>query len=182
MFLYFLGVIGFWGSIVFYNSYLPDIADPEQHDALSAKGYILGYLGSVLLLIFNLAMVMYPNVFGITGNETEASMKAMKYSFITVGIWWLTFSQYSFYYLPRGHKGPKVTRDIIFNGYKELRKVWVMLKADKRLKRYLLAFFVFSMAVQTVMLVAIYFGDKKSDGVEVVKKLPDLSLVYYLFN
>lgn len=96
MFLYFLGVIGFWGSIVFYNSYLPDIADPEQHDALSAKGYILGYLGSVLLLIFNLAMVMYPNVFGITGNETEASMKAMKYSFITVGIWWLTFSQYSF--------------------------------------------------------------------------------------
>ena len=161
MFLYFLGVIGFWGSIVFYNSYLPDIADPEQHDALSAKGYILGYLGSVLLLIFNLAMVMYPNVFGITGNETEASMKAMKYSFITVGIWWLTFSQYSFYYLPRGHKGPKVTRDIIFNGYKELRKVWVMLKADKRLKRYLLAFFVFSMAVQTVMLVATYFGEQE---------------------
>ncbi|UOB18244.1 MFS transporter [Abyssalbus ytuae] len=158
---YFLGLIGFWGSLVFYNSYLPDIAYPEQQDRLSAKGYSLGYIGSVILLIFNLAMVMFPKTFGISGTETEASIKAMQYSFVSVGIWWILFSQYSFYYLPKGNKGPKVTRHIIFNGFKELKSVWYALGEDKRLKSYLVSFFVYSMAVQTVMLVATYFGEQE---------------------
>lgn len=77
---YFLGLIGFWGSWVFYNSYLPDIAYPEQQDAISAKGYSMGYVGSVLLLLINLAMVMQPDLFHITGTKGEAAMKAMRYS------------------------------------------------------------------------------------------------------
>ncbi len=158
---YFLGLVGFWGSLVFYNSYLPDIAYPEQQDSLSAKGFSLGYIGSVLLLIFNLGMVMYPKTFGISGAETEASIKAMQYSFVTVGIWWIVFSQYSYYYLPKGNKGPKVTRDIFFNGFKELRTVWHSMGENKRLKSYLISFFVYSMAVQTVMLVATYFGEQE---------------------
>ncbi|MDO7173665.1 MFS transporter [Mariniflexile sp. AS56] len=163
---YFMGLIGYWGSLVFYNSYLPDIAFPEQQDGISAKGFSMGYIGSVLLLILNLAMVMKPEWFGFDIGLTEedkntASIKAMKTSFITVGIWWVLFSQYSFYWLPKGtSKGHKVTKAVLFNGLKELRGVWKQLKQNSRLKRYLYAFFVFSMAVQTIMLMAVYFGEK----------------------
>ncbi|OUR99005.1 MFS transporter [Flavobacteriales bacterium 33_180_T64] len=180
---YFMGLIGYWGSLVFYNSYLPDIAYPEQQDSISAKGFSLGYFGSVILLLINLAMVMKPDWFGFdtsisetireTGTETQiaeaiqkakdnASMNAMRISFITVGLWWILFSQYSFYILPKGvSNGHKVTKAVVFNGLKELKLVWLQLKQNLRLKRYLIAFFVFSMAVQTIMLVAVYFGEEE---------------------
>lgn len=180
---YFMGLIGYWGSLVFYNSYLPDIANEEQQDAISAKGFSLGYIGSVLLLLLNLAMVMKPEWFGFdisisesilrSGNEVEiknalevakntASFEAMKISFITVGLWWVIFSQYTFYILPKGvSTGHKVTRDVVLKGFKELKLVWHQLKLNLRLKRYLTAFFVFSMAVQTIMLMAVYFGEKE---------------------
>ena len=180
---YFMGLLGYWGSLVFYNSYLPDIAFTEQQDQVSAKGFSMGYIGSVLLLIFNLAMVMKPELFGfnisiapdilatLSASEIElateaaknaASMEAMKVSFITVGVWWILFSQYTFYILPKGvASGHKVTKSIVFNGFKELKKVWKELTKNLRLKRYLAAFFVFSMAVQTIMLVAVYFGEEE---------------------
>lgn len=150
---YFFGLIGFWGSLVFYNSYLPDIAFPEQQDRISARGYSMGYVGSVILLIINLVMIM--------GAEADADkVAAMRYSFIMVGAWWILFSQYTYYYLPKGNKNAdKVTRAVIFNGFRELKKVWGMLGENVPLKRYLSGFFVYSMAVQTVMLVATYFGE-----------------------
>ncbi|MBG6063090.1 UMF1 family MFS transporter [Flavobacterium sp. CG_9.1] len=157
---YFFGLIGYWGSLVFYNSYLPDIAFVEQQDKISAKGYSLGYIGSVILLIINLAMIMKPKIFGITGSDGEAAMKAMRYSFVMVGVWWIVFSQYSYYFLPKGNKNSdlKVTHHVVFNGFKELYKVWLLLNVNIPLKRYLGSFFVSSMAVQTLMLVATYFG------------------------
>ena len=157
---YFLGLLGYWGSLVFYNSYLPDIAFEEQQDRISAKGYSLGYIGSVILLIINLAMIMKPKFFGISGTDGEAAMKAMRYSFIMVGVWWILFSQYTYYYLPKGSKenGQKLTKSVLFNGFKELKKVWRLLNDNVPLRRYLGGFFVSSMAVQTVMLVATYFG------------------------
>lgn len=164
---YFMGLIGYWGSLVFYNSYLPDIAFPEQQDSISAKGFSMGYVGSVILLIINLAMVMKPELFGFDIGNTQAdkdaaSFEAMKISFITVGVWWMLFSQYTFYVLPKGvSSGHKVTRAVVFNGLKELKLVWQQLKKDLRLKRYLTAFFVFSMAVQTIMLIAVYFGEEE---------------------
>lgn len=154
MFFYFMGLIGYWGSLVFYNSYLPDIAFPEQQDSISAKGFSLGYFGSVLLLVLNLIMVM--------SFEGETAIKMMRYSFVTVGLWWMLFSQYTFYILPNGvSTGHKVTKAVIFNGFKELKVVWKGLSENLRLKRYLTAFFVFSMAVQTIMLMATYFGEKE---------------------
>ena len=156
---YFFGLIGFWGSLVFYNSYLPDIAFPEQQDRVSAKGYSLGYIGSVILLVVNLAMIMKPDFFHISGTPEEASIKAMRYSFITVGIWWIVFSKYTYFYLPKGNSNKeKVDFSVIFKGFRELKKVWKLLQSEIPLKRYLLSFFVFSMAVQTVMLIATYFG------------------------
>ena len=166
---YFMGLIGYWGSLVFYNSYLPDIAFPEQQDSISAKGFSLGYIGSVILLGINLFMVLSPEVLFINDTIAEngevietASQVAMRYSFIMVGLWWIGFSQYSFYVLPKGvSSGNKVTKSVVFNGLKELKSVWIQLKQNLRLKRYLTAFFVFSMAVQTIMLVAVYFGEEE---------------------
>jgi UMF1 family MFS transporter len=164
---YFMGLLGYWGSLVFYNSYLPDIAFEDQQDAISAKGFSMGYLGSVLLLVLNLAMVMNPQWFGFDVGTTEASLneakiEAMKVSFITVGVWWALFSQYTFAVLPKGVvQSKRITNHIFFNGIRELRGVWVQLKANTLLKRYLDAFFVFSMAVQTIMLVAVYFGERE---------------------
>jgi len=152
---YITALIGFWGSLVFYNSYLPDIAYPEQQDRISAKGYGLGYIGSVVLLIINLAMVMLV--------PDEHKLQMMRYSFLLVGIWWIGFSQYTYYYLPNSKKGHKLHKNVFFNGFKELRKVWHQIKELQSLKRYLGAFFVYSMAVQTVMIIAAYFGEKEVD-------------------
>jgi len=153
---YMLALIGFWGSLVFYNSYLPDIAFPEQQDSISAKGYGLGYIGSVILLIINLIMVMKSEMFGF-----KSQLKAMQFSFVMVGLWWIGFSQYTYRYLPDYKNGKKIKGQIIFNGFKELQKVWNQLKEIKPLRRYLGAFFVYSMAVQTVMIIAAYFGEQE---------------------
>lgn len=159
---YFFGLVGFWVSFAINNSYLPDIAFTHQQDKISAKGFSMGYVGSVILLLFNLAMVMKPDFFGITTDvDGVAEIKAMKYSFISVGIWWVLFSQYSFYHLPKGTKKESPRKKIILNGFRELKLVWNQLGENIKLKRYLAAFFVYSMAVQTVMLIATYFGEEE---------------------
>lgn len=151
---FYLGLIGFWGSLVFYNSYLPDIAFTDQQDKLSAKGYSLGYIGSVILLISCLFLIL--------SKEGEEALFMMRVSFVLTGIWWLVFSQYTFYYLPLGNrKEGKISHHILLNGFKELMKVQKELLEKILLKRYLGAFFVYSMAVQTVMLVATYFGEQE---------------------
>jgi UMF1 family MFS transporter len=151
---YLLALIGFWGSLVFYNSYLPDIAHKEQQDKISAKGFSLGYVGSVILLLICLAMVMSVD------NDAER-LQMMKYSFLLVGIWWMGFSQYTYHYLPNNKNENKLHKNVVFNGFKELQKVWQQIKQLKSLRRYLGAFFVYSMAVQTIMIIAAYFGEKE---------------------
>jgi UMF1 family MFS transporter len=159
LFFYFTALISFWASLVFYNSYLPDIAFKNQQDAISAKGYALGYFGSVLLLVFNLAMVMYPETFGINGDNSESI--AMRYSFVSVGIWWIIFSQYTFYFLPAPNKKREIIKDVIWNGFKEIIDVWNELKKISLIKNYLIAFFIYSSALQTVLLIAAYFGEQE---------------------
>ena len=150
---YLFALIGFWGSLVFYNSYLPDIAHKEQQDKISAKGFSLGYIGSVILLLICLAMVLLV--------DEKQAIQMMQYSFLLVGIWWIGFSQYTYYYLPNHKNGNKLHKNVIFNGFKELRNVWKQIKLIIPLKRYLAAFFVYSMAVQTIMIIAAYFGEKE---------------------
>jgi UMF1 family MFS transporter len=150
---YFLALIGFWASLVFYNSYLPDIAFPEQQDRISAKGFSMGYFGSVILLIICLAMILFYDAFGFDSEDFPTRL-----SFVLTGLWWIGFSQYTYYYLPKGNTKHKLTKNVVFNGFKELRKILTKIKADKSLRTYLSAFFMYSMAVQTIMLVAVYFG------------------------
>ncbi|MCY4562009.1 MAG: MFS transporter [Flavobacteriaceae bacterium] len=159
--LYSLGIIGFQGSLVFYNSYLPDISYPPQMDRASAMGYSYGYLASVILLVFNLSMVIKPELYGIQGSSSEKALLAMRYSFISVGVWWLLFSHYSFYHLPKGNKKIEVVKNVLFNGFKELALVWNIVKKHFGIKRYLGAFLVYSMALQTVMIIAAYFGEQE---------------------
>ncbi len=92
--------------------------------------------------------------------ETKA-IQMMKYSFLLVGIWWIGFSQYTYYYLPDNKNSNKMHKNVIFNGFRELLKVWYQIKNILPLKRYLAAFFVYSMAVQTIMIIAAYFGEKE---------------------
>jgi len=150
---YFLALIGFWSSLVFYNSYLPDIAYTDQQDKASAKGFSLGYIGSVVLLVLCLVMILKYDWFGFEDEGLPTRL-----SFVLTGIWWIGFSQYTYYYLPKGNKKAKLTNDVLFNGFRELRGIWERIKENKSLKRYLIAFFVYSMAVQTIMLIATYFG------------------------
>lgn len=150
---YFLALVGFWASLVFYNSYLPDIAFPEQQDKVSAKGFSMGYIGSVVLLILCLFMIMNYEMFGF-----EDAGFPTRLSFVLTGVWWIGFSQITYYYLPKGNKKQRLTNDVLFNGFKELKLIWNSLQHNPQLKKYLRAFFVYSMAVQTVMLIATYFG------------------------
>ncbi|MHA6280920.1 MFS transporter [Salinimicrobium sp. CAU 1759] len=150
---YYLALVGFWASLVFYNSYLPDIAFPDQQDKVSAKGFSLGYIGSVILLVLCLLMILNHEWFGF-----ESEGMPTRISFILTGVWWIGFSQVTYYYLPKGNKKEKLSRNVLFNGFRELKSIWNSLKHNPQLKKYLTAFFVYSMAVQTVMLIATYFG------------------------
>lgn len=162
--IYMLALIGFWGSLVFYNSYLPDIAFPEQQDKVSAKGFSMGYIGSVLLLLICLALLkggFYPED-GLFPKNEYLKFTPVQLSFILVGIWWMGFAQYTYTYLPLGTKKDRGDVENIFtNGFKELQKIWKNLSGNLQMKRYLGAFFIYSMAVQTVMLVATYFGTEE---------------------
>lgn len=148
-----LASVGFWGSLVFYNAYLPEIAEPADHDKVSAKGFGMGYFGSALLLILNLVAI---KVFGMNA----------RYSFISVAVWWIGFAQITFARLPNGSKNASSEGSIIFKGFRELWGVWNQLKHIKQLKRYLIAFFIYSMGVQTVMLMAVLFAKKEIAGLE----------------
>ena len=148
--------MGYVGGMLFNNSYLPEIATVEEQDRVSAQGYAYGYIGSVILQIICFVFVLKPDLFGIT----DASLPA-RLSFLLVGIWWVVFAQIPFKKLPAGSPNyKKLNKKIIKNGFQELKKVWEHLRHMKILKRYLLAFFFYSMGVQTVMLVAANFGEK----------------------
>lgn len=155
--LFVFAAIGFWGSLVFYNSYLPEIATLDQQDRVSAKGYTYGYIGSIILQIICFVFVFKPDWFGITDDSIPARL-----SFLMVGIWWMFFAQIPFKHLPKGSPNFKTEKqNIMTSGFAELHKVWNQLKHMAYLKRFLIAFFFYSMGVQTVMLVATIFGEKE---------------------
>ncbi len=144
----FLASLGFWNSLVFYNAFMPEIAEPKDHDSLSAKGFSMGYIGSALLLISLLVAI-------------KAFEMPAKHSFWITGLWWIGFAQITYRRLPSGTKGNRITRQILGDGFRELKKVGRFVRTTVRLKRYLISFFIFSMGVQTVMLMAVLFAKKE---------------------
>lgn len=175
-----IGSIGFNSSLVFYNAFLPIIATKDKIDQVSAKGFSFGYIGSVLLLIINLLIVMMPHLFfdvagktqelislGLTEskalNDAENHYKiiGMRICFITVGLWWIGFSQITFKHLPKETQVGKITKSIVFKGFNELKKVIKQLNKMPKLKWYILAFWVANTGVQTTMYMASLFGKKE---------------------
>jgi UMF1 family MFS transporter len=151
-----LASIGYAGSLVFYDAFLPEIVTADRYDITSARGYSMGYYGSVVLLIINLAMIMLWQSFGFPDEGT-----ATRFSFLTVGLWWIGFAQITFARLPENTSGKRGETRILFNGYRELQKVWRSLASYPNLKRYLVAYFFYNMGVQTVMYLAASFGSKE---------------------
>jgi UMF1 family MFS transporter len=149
-----LAAIGYIGSLVFYNSYLPEIAEPEIQDAVSARGYSMGYIGSSLLQVVGFGLVVY---FSGAGDDAAGLL----YTFVLVGLWWMGFAQITFAYLPEREpqRHMKFT-EILRSGFMELKKVWNQLRHMNVLKWYLIAFWFYSMGVQTVMLAATLFGSQ----------------------
>ncbi|MCG8184045.1 MFS transporter [Tenacibaculum piscium] len=150
-----LASIGFWASWVFYNAYLPEVALPEQQDKASAKGFIYGYVGSVILLIINLILIQKPELFGIT------SGMASRISFVMVGLWWIGFAQITFKKLPDDIYNKQPDNDYIWKGYSELKTVYKEVLNYPTLKRFLISFFFLSIGVQTIILMAAIFGSSE---------------------
>ncbi len=148
--------IGYAGSLVFYDAFLPEIVTHDRFDKTSARGYSMGYYGSVILMVVNLLVIQFWKVLHFPDEGT-----AVRCAFLTVGLWWIGFAQYTFYHLPEKCNPDKVSDKIFLKGYQELKKVWYNLKALPNLKRYLLAYFFFNMGVQTVMYLAATFGAKE---------------------
>jgi len=148
--------IGYSGSLVFYNAYLPEIAEPKEHDHISARGFAMGYVGSVILLIICLLFIEKPEWFGILTDMFPARL-----SFLLTGIWWFGFSLIPLYYLPNKDYHKKDKGQYLVKGYLELIKVWAELKQQWNLKTFLKAFFFYIMATQTVMFMAASFAEKE---------------------
>jgi UMF1 family MFS transporter len=154
IFLVIIACIGFWSSLVFYNSYLPEIAAEEDQDRVSAKGFTMGYIGSVLLQIICFVLLFKKELFGLS---TDA--QSLQISFLLVGIWWFGFAQIPLKVLPNGTPAAaRPNHNIFANGFIELKKVFALIQQLPVLKRYLAAFFCYNMGVQTIMLAATLYG------------------------
>jgi MFS transporter, UMF1 family len=157
----FLASIGFWNSLVFYNAYLPEIAEPKDHDKISARGFSRGYLGSMVLLVICLYFTMASDPENGLYVSAIGQYWRAYYSFILVGIWWIGFSQITYRVLPNNVYNKPSEKGFIWKGFRELKLVFAQFRKTKRLKKYLTAFFFFNTGVQTVMLMAVYFAKEE---------------------
>jgi len=147
-----LASIGFWGSVVFYNAYLPEVALPEQQDNVSAKGFMMGYLGSILLLVICLVLIE-TEVFGFYDKQFGSQL-----SFVLVGLWWIGFAQVTYNGLPNEEKATLPKDNYFKKGLIEIKKVAKELIVYKELKIFLISFFLLSIGVHTIILTAGIFG------------------------
>ncbi len=146
-----MAAMGYVGSLVFYNAFLPEIAAPADRDRVSAKGFSYGYIGSVILQIIGFVLVLA---------LTRDPFLAPRITFLLVGVWWAAFAQITFAVLPETRSSAPIRSKIIMEGFSEMKKVYQEIKKLPILKKFLRGFFFYSMGVQTVMLAATLFGSK----------------------
>ncbi|MFC3198029.1 MFS transporter [Parapedobacter deserti] len=156
IFCFTLAAMGYVGGVLFNNSYLPQLATPDQQDRVSAQGFAYGYVGCVTIQVICFIFILKPEWFGITDPSFPPRL-----SFLLVGLWWIGFAQIPFKKLPADTpNGQRVNKHVLRKGFAELREVWERLKGIPEIKRFLPAFFFYAMGVQTVMIVAAAFGEK----------------------
>ena len=152
--IYILASVGFMGGNIFYDSLLPNLAEKDKVDYVSLLGYSLGYLGGGLLFLVNVLMYLYPDWFGI-----EDSTMAIRISFVTVGIWWATFSLPMFIFVPE----QKVENSVPFFqatriGFVELKKTFRRIKKMKTVVVFLSAYWLYIDGVDTIIKMAVKIG------------------------
>jgi len=179
-----VATIGYCGSIVFYNAYLPEIAAEEDQDRVSAKGFAMGYIGSVILMVVCLAVIILNDNLHLGWGSWPA-----RFSFLSVGLWWAGFAQITFNVLPPSKASEQhPEHNILVNGFYELKKVWYQLRHYPLLKKYLVSFFFYNMGVQTVMYMATYFAadEIKMESTQLIATILIIQLVAifgaYLFS
>ncbi len=150
-----LATVGFAGGIVFYNAYLPDIATEDRYDIVSAQGFIYGFAGSVILLLVNLAMILKYDSFGFA-----SEVSAIRWAFVSVGVWWLGFAQIPFRRLPPDRSAP-MSDGVLKKGYEEIRKAFRILRQSGNTVRFLVCFFCYNAGVQAILFLASSFADKE---------------------
>ncbi|MBO6211643.1 MFS transporter [Algoriella sp.] len=147
------GSIGFWGSLVFYNSYLPEIVSDDKIDKISAYGYMFGYIGSVVLLSICLVFIM-------SAPEDKVGLYT-RISFLATGIWWLAFGQIALSKLPNHKFDREIPKNIIESSFKSLKHTFKDLNQYKNIRIFLGGFFFYSLAMQTIFLMAAMFGSSE---------------------
>lgn len=172
LFCLMLATIGYAGSLVYYNAYLPIIASEDRQDLVSARGYALGYIGASTLLLLNLALILNQEALGVSDDTFLPRL-----SFLVTGIWWIGFAQYTFRKLPPGTHIQLERAFNVWRGYMEMQKVWHDVRQSPVLKTYLFSFFWYILGVQTVMFMAASFGEK-----EVHLKLPQLITIVLILE
>ena len=153
-----LASIGFAGSIVFYNAFLPEIAHEKDLDRISAQGFTMGYIGSSILLAACLVLIMMPDLFGLTEGM------ATRIAFVLAGLWWFGFAFMTWKHLPNNIYNRKPDgQNMLTKGWKELGSVFRILnqKGQGRLRLFLLSFFFYSLGYMTVIYLATPFGQKE---------------------
>lgn len=166
-----MAAMGYVGSLVFYNSYLPEIAAPEDRDRISARGYSFGYIGSVILQLIGFALVL---------KMDDNKQQAILITFLLTGLWWMGFAQITFKHLPASLPSVKIhDKNVFKEGFNEIKKVYNQVSQMPVLKTYLRAFFFYSMAVQTVMLAAVTVASKllKLNEVKLITTILIIQLV-----
>lgn len=148
-----LAAVGYWGSMVFYNAYLPEIVTEDRLDKTSAQGFMVGYVGSVILLVICLVLIQ------VVGAGNEGFWTRL--SFVLVGLWWMGFAQITFRRLPTNIYNKKIPRSIFKSSFKELRNVARELNSYSTLRIFLGSFFFYSLGMQTIFLVAALFGQSE---------------------
>lgn len=160
--IFVLANIGFTGSLVFYDAFLPHIVTAERMDKTSSAGYAWGYIGGGLLLIVNMVMIMNPgNVLG----DTDPNI-GYKISFVSVALWWFVFSIPMMRHIkePVISDTPKKAGAAIKDGFAHLKTTFSHIKQYKELFKFLIAFFFYIDGVGTIIRMATVFASDKQLG------------------
>ena len=166
--LYILGTIGFAGSLVFYDALLPHVANDDEIDEVSSRGYAMGYIGGGLLLLINVLMIFVgPSIF-LPNMESEAAIKLMmRLSLASVAIWWAVFSIPIFRHVKEPVRKIEKSEEgmhVITVGFKRFFKALREISKFRDLFLFLLAFFVYANGIGTIITMAVAFGSDLGFG------------------
>ena len=152
--LYLTASLGFWGGIVFNDSLLLHVAEPEEYDLVSGYGYALGYLGGGLLFALNVLMTMRPQMFGLA----DAS-EAVRVSFVMVAAWWFLFALPCAFVVRERKSAPSVPpSEAVRQGLRQLAGTLRELRRYRHVVLFLAAYWLYIDGVNTVIKMAVDYG------------------------